>query len=133
MPAQVMANKETIYLDYFFAFLGRNHFVYHTEVLLEVLLPLVNKSTLLSSVASAIGALDASRHGSCSTYTKTENPQTLAYKSYSCSIESLKAELLGSGVSRRDDVLWATFFLGLFEVSPSNLFQRRVFRLANLK
>ncbi|KAJ5359737.1 uncharacterized protein N7496_012150 [Penicillium cataractarum] len=116
MPAQVMANNETIFVDCFFAFLGRNHFVYHTEVLIEVLLPLVNKSTLLSAVISAIGALDASRHGSCSTYTKNGNPRALAYKSYASSIESLKTELLGSEVSRRDDVLWATFFLGLFEL-----------------
>ncbi|CEO59572.1 hypothetical protein PMG11_04245 [Penicillium brasilianum] len=121
IPAQVMENKETTYVDYFFAFLGRNHLGYRTEVILEVLLAAVNNSTLLHSVVSAIGALDASRHGACSTYTKAANPRTIAYKSYSCSIESLKSALMASGVSQRDDVLWATFFLGIFElmVDPS--------------
>jgi hypothetical protein len=131
IPAQVMTNKETTYVDYFFAFLGRNHLGYRTEVLLEVLLPLVNISTLLRSVSSAIGALDASRHGSCSTYIKASNPRTLAYKSYSHSIESLKSALMASGVSQRDDVLWATFFLGLFEVCPSSPLQMRLYSLTN--
>lgn len=117
IPAQVTANTETIHLNYFFAFLGRNHLVHHTDILLEVLLPLVSGSALLSSVARAIGALDASRHGSCGAYGKSEFPQSLAYRSYSYSIESLKTALLDSKVSQRDDILWATFFLGLFEVS----------------
>lgn len=129
IPAQVMENKETTYVDYFFAFLGRNHLGYRTEVILEVLLAAVNNSTLLHSVVSAIGALDASRHGACSTYTKAANPRTIAYKSYSCSIESLKSALMASGVSQRDDVLWATFFLGIFEVCHFYLLQMRLHKL----
>lgn len=116
ISAQVHANPETIHLNYFFAFLGRNHLVHPKDVLVGVLVPLVSKSALLSSVVRAIGALDASRHGSCGAYAKAEVPQSLAYKSYSHSIESLKVALQDSEVSQRDDVLWATFFLGLFEV-----------------
>ncbi|KAJ5882893.1 uncharacterized protein N7473_009779 [Penicillium subrubescens] len=116
ISAQVHTNMETIHLNYFFAFLGRNHLVHPKDVLVEVLLPLVTESALLSSVVRAIGALDASRHGSCGAYAKAELPQSLAYKSYSHSIEALKVALLDSEVSQRDDVLWATFFLGLFEL-----------------
>jgi hypothetical protein len=116
VSAHVQANMETIHLDYFFAFLGRNHLSHHTDILAEVLLPLVSESALLGSVVRAIGALDASRHGSCGAYGKVECPQSVAYKSYSHSIESLRTALLDSEVSQRDDVLWATFFLGLFEV-----------------
>lgn len=116
IPATLAADTKTIHLDCFFAFLYRNHLVHHTDVLVEVLLPLVSESALLSSVVSAIGALDASRHGYCANYVETESSRFLAYKSYSRSIELLKTVLLESEVSLRDDILWATFFLGLFEV-----------------
>ena len=116
IPAQTMKDTTTLYLDYFFAFLRRNYLVHRADTLGEILLPLLNASSLLSSIVSAIGALDASRHGTCSTYARLESPRALAFKAYSCSIESLKTALLDLRVSQRDDVLWATFFLGLFEV-----------------
>ncbi len=125
IPAQTMKDTTTLHLDYFFAFLRRNCLVHRADTFVEILLPLLNTSSLLSSIASAIGALDAARHGACSIYARFESPQALAFKSCSCSIGSLKTALLDSKVSQRDDVLWATFFLGLFEVQFSIRSQAR--------
>ncbi|KAF3398178.1 hypothetical protein F1880_006495 [Penicillium rolfsii] len=116
IPAQMAVHTETIYLNYFFAFLSRNELVHHKNMLVEAVMPLVSESALMSSAARAIGALDASRHGFCGHYRRDELPQSLAYKTYSFSIESLKIALVDLKVSQRDDVLWATFFLGLFEL-----------------
>lgn len=70
----------------------------------------MNESQLLSSIASAIGMLDASRRGTCVSYAKVESPRFLAFKSYSCSMKSLSTAILDPTVSLRGDVLWATFF-----------------------
>jgi hypothetical protein len=109
-------DTKTLHVDYFVAFLRRNRFAHCTDALVNKLLPLMNESQLLSSIASAIGMLDASRRGTCVSYAKVESPRFLAFKSYSCSMKSLSTAILDPTVSLRDDVLWATLFLGLFEV-----------------
>ncbi|KAL5364825.1 hypothetical protein BJX96DRAFT_188096 [Aspergillus floccosus] len=121
LPKQMTTDAKTVYVDYFVTFLRRNQFAHCANALVEDLLPLVNTSPLLSSIISAIGALDASRHGTRASYANVETPRFLAFESYSSSIRSLSIALLDPMVSQRDDVLWATFFLGLFElmVDPS--------------
>lgn len=109
--------KETRILDYFFAFFCHNQFVRNSESLAKALLPLLQTSPLLYSAVTAVGALDAARRGSCSAYSRTESPHFIALRAYSNSIGALQTALLGRHVAQRDDVLWSTFFLGLFEVA----------------
>lgn len=109
--------RENRILEYFFAFFCHNQFVRNYESLAKALLPLIQTSSLLYSAVTAVGALDAARHGSCSACSRMESPSFIAFRAYSNSISALQTALLGRHVAKRDDVLWATFFLGLFEVA----------------
>ncbi|KAI2790647.1 hypothetical protein POX_c03493 [Penicillium oxalicum] len=114
--SRVSRDMETIFIDQFFAFLSCNQFAPCPESLGATLLPLVRQSSVLSLVAGAIGALHASRHCSSASYSRAESPQFKALQLYSRTIESLKDALMDQKVSGRDDVLWATFLSGIFEL-----------------
>lgn len=116
MPDQVPTTARTIQLEHFFQFLKSNHTIFRVDNLAEVLLPLVNTSSLLDSIACALGALNASRRGSRAAYSRAECPKFKAYHLYSESITSMKLALSNPGICHQDGTLWASFFLGLFEV-----------------
>ncbi|KAJ5490714.1 hypothetical protein N7539_002281 [Penicillium diatomitis] len=116
LPAQVSRNAASVFVDQFFAFLSCNQFVPCLNTLGGALLPLVEQSSLLSSIASAIGALHASRRGFSARYSQADSPEFQALRLYSRSIESLKGALTEAKVHGRDDVLWATFLSGIFEL-----------------
>ncbi|CRG84844.1 Anoctamin-5 [Talaromyces islandicus] len=77
---------------------------------------MLQSSTILSSAVIAVGSLEAMRHGCCRAYPKLESPHYVAFKAYSNSISALHTALLDPDVTQRDDVIWVTFFLGLFEL-----------------
>ncbi|KAF7713386.1 Fungal Zn(2)-Cys(6) binuclear cluster domain-containing protein [Penicillium ucsense] len=116
LPAQMSRNTASVFVDQFFAFLSCNQFVPCFNTLGGALLPLVEQSSLLSSIASAIGALHASRRGFSARYSQADSPEFQALQLYSRSIESLKGALAEAKVHGRDDVLWATFLSGIFEL-----------------
>lgn len=112
----MVGGRGEYFLNYCFTLFRRNQFVGQSESLIEELLPLLRSSTILSSAVTAIGSLEAMRHGFCRTHPKLESPHYVAFEAYSNSISALQTALLDPDVTQRDDVIWATFFLGLFEV-----------------
>ncbi|RHZ43940.1 Zn(II)2Cys6 transcription factor [Aspergillus thermomutatus] len=114
---QQMGNRTEIrYIDQFMAFIRRNRFTRRFRCLPTEVVPLLHTSTLLSLAVTAIGALDAARHASVSTHRGQESPRLIALSAYSSSLRELQTALADSDVARREDVLWGTFFLGLFEL-----------------
>lgn len=97
-------------------FMGRCQFTEGFASVTANLVPVIEKSHSLRHVAIAIGALDVSRRSSVSSRRGQESPLYVALVSYGSSIQALRTKLAKSGSSQRDDVLWGTFLLGIFEV-----------------
>jgi hypothetical protein len=108
------------FIGCFLLFIQQNRFTASFQSLDTEILHLVRTSPLLYHSALAIGALDASRRGSISVPKGHQSPQYLAFSSYRTSIRVLQASVLEKDAAQRDDVLWGTFFLGVFEVCPEN-------------
>lgn len=70
----------------------------------------------LREVAMALGALDASRRASVTSWHGHESPHFAALNLYCRSIQSLRTKLAEAPSSCGDDVLWSIFLMGLFEV-----------------
>ncbi|KAJ0419179.1 hypothetical protein BJY00DRAFT_314248 [Aspergillus carlsbadensis] len=121
LPKQIPQGLDSRFLDYSIALLDCNRLTHNHVALAADLLPLLRTSSLLSSAVRAVGALSASRHGSVCMAKGRDSPYFIAFTAYSASISALQATLADRDIARRDDVLWATFFLGLFElmVDPS--------------
>ena len=103
-------------LDSSFAFMRRNQFVHDPEGLVKILVPALETSPFLRSAVVAVGALDSARRGACRSHSQPDSPRLIAFKSYSDAIHGLQAALHDQNIAERDDVLWGTFFLGVFEV-----------------
>ncbi|OBT91318.1 hypothetical protein VE01_10659 [Pseudogymnoascus verrucosus] len=104
------------FIGCFLLFIQQNRFTASFQSLDTEILYLVRTSPLLYHSAVAIGALDASRRGSISVSKGRESPQYVAFSSYRASIRVLQASVSEKDAAQRDDVLWGTFFLGLFEL-----------------
>ncbi|KAL2843073.1 fungal-specific transcription factor domain-containing protein [Aspergillus pseudodeflectus] len=77
------------------------------------LLPLISTSPVLHQAVMAVGALHANRNN---VERASIKEKVAAMRSYHMSMVALQECLGDKNVVQRDDVLWATFFLGLFEL-----------------
>lgn len=77
---------------------------------------IVSHYSLLSNIAIAIGALDASRKGSIRSFTGTESPRNIAFRRCGISLKYLDAAISMKTSVFKEDVFWSTFLHGLFEV-----------------
>ncbi|KAL2819213.1 hypothetical protein BJX63DRAFT_382711 [Aspergillus granulosus] len=121
LPKQIPEGSEIRFLDYSTALLDCNRFTPNHGELTTEILPLLRTSSLLCSAVTAVGALSASRHGSVCTDRGRNSAHFIAFSAYSTSLRALQTALMDENIAKRDDVLWGTFFLGLFElmVDPS--------------
>ncbi|KAJ5414942.1 hypothetical protein N7509_000040 [Penicillium cosmopolitanum] len=94
----------------------QNMFTMGFSSIVPDLLPLISTSPLLYYAVIAVGALDANRH----TGGRVLQGEKLSYVDsmtfYRKSISILRCCVGKSNVMQREDALWATFFLGLFEL-----------------
>ncbi|KAJ5371884.1 hypothetical protein N7517_003890 [Penicillium concentricum] len=109
-------DKGTRLLDYFVSFIQQNMFTMGFSSIVPDLLPLISTSPLLYHAVIAVGALDANRHTGGRALQGEKPPNVDAMTSYHQSIGILRSCVGNSNVMQREDVLWATFFLGLFEL-----------------
>jgi hypothetical protein len=103
-------------LDYFVAFIQHNMFTMSFPSIIPDLLPLISTSPVLYYAVIAVGGLDASRYTGGRALQGEKSPYVDAMTYYHKSMGILRSSLGHSNVMQKDDVLWATFFLGLFEV-----------------
>ncbi|POR31888.1 Uncharacterized protein TPAR_07908 [Tolypocladium paradoxum] len=108
--------SDIIYLDHFASFIRRCQFTRGFASISTDLAPLIQASPSLRDLAVAIGALDASRRGSVSSFRGRESPRCIAFRSHGRSLRALGARLATADAAHGEDVLWSTFFLGLFEL-----------------
>ncbi|KAJ5152641.1 uncharacterized protein N7482_009119 [Penicillium canariense] len=109
-------DKGTRLLDYFASFIQENMFTTGFSTILPELLPLISTSPVLYHAVIAVGALDVNRH-TCGRALQGEKPPKVdAMTSYHKSMGILRSSLGKGNVTQREDILWATFFLGLFEL-----------------
>lgn len=109
-------DKGTRLLDYFASFIQQNMFTMSFSSIVPELLPLISTSPALYHAVIAVGALDANRHTGGRALQGEKSPYVDAMTSYHKSMGMLRSSLGKSDVMQREDILWATFFLGLFEV-----------------
>jgi hypothetical protein len=109
-------DKNTRLLDYFVAFIQQNMFTMSFSSIVPDLLPLILTSPVLYHAVIAIGALDANRCTGGRALQGEKPPYLDAMTSYHKSMGILRSSLGNGNVTQREDILWATFFLGLFEV-----------------
>ena len=70
----------------------------------------------LQDVAIAIGALDASRRPAVSSRDGQRSLKIKAFVHYQKAVATLQHEVVQCNATGRDDVLWCSFLLGLFDV-----------------
>lgn len=70
----------------------------------------------LRDIAIAIGALDANRRADIGHNLHHPSPRVVAFTNYQRALTRLQDKLSLKDAPQRDDVLWTTFLLGLFEV-----------------
>ena len=78
---------------------------------------LIHESPGLRNVLTAIAAMDIRR-----SLAPAKSAKCVALHYYRAAISSAQTELVDCNVMANDAVLWSTFFLGMFEVSPSVFF-----------
>ncbi|KID63407.1 C6 finger domain protein, partial [Metarhizium hybridum] len=115
LPAAVN-DREGTYLGHFVAVIRNCHFTARFPLAATALLPVMRGHDHLSHVAVALGALDAHRRAQVGTSPDYPSPRTVAFTRYQRALASLQDELGSSDAPQRDDVLWTTFLLGLFEL-----------------
>ncbi|KAJ5296487.1 Cupin 2 conserved barrel [Penicillium atrosanguineum] len=109
-------DRGTRLLDYFVSFIQQNLFTMSFSSIVPELLPLISTSPLLYHAVIAVGGLDANRHSAGRALQGEKPPYVDAMTSYRTSMSILRSCLGEINVVQREDVLWATFFLGLFEL-----------------
>ncbi|CAI6099868.1 unnamed protein product [Clonostachys chloroleuca] len=119
-PALIPRPDDSLYLDYFALFVGRCQFARGFATLCSDLLPLISTSRPLKDLAMAIGALEASRRGSLHTYRGSDSPQVASFGFYGRSIEAFQKQIQTSQGIEREDVLWVTLFLGIYDLMSEN-------------
>ena len=109
-------DRGTCLLDCFVSFIEQNMFTMSFSSIIPDLLPLISTSPVLYNAVIAVGALDANRHAGGRALQGEKSPYVDAMTSYHKSMGILRSCLGNINVMQKEDVLWATFFLGLFEV-----------------
>lgn len=100
-----------LFVNHFFtSFIAKNDF--GTAIDVQTIISQFQSSSSLFQVSAAIGALDLSRK-SPSKYAKATFE---ALKSYRISVLEFQTEIQRNNFLKSDEGLWATLFLGLFEV-----------------
>jgi hypothetical protein len=112
-----MVERTNAYLDQFVSIMMSCHFTPKFPSIATKLLPSMEQNEQLKDIAIAIGALEASRRGGVSTSSRHLAPRVVALASYQRALGGLQKKLELIDAVERDDVLWTTFLLGLFEVS----------------
>ncbi|KAI9041142.1 uncharacterized protein KD926_007412 [Aspergillus affinis] len=112
----IARDRDTRLLDCFVSFIQRNMFTTSFASIVPDLLPLISTSPVLYHAVIAIGALDAHRQSAGRALRGDTPPYVDAMTSYHKSMGILRSCLEENNVFQRDDILWATFFLGLFEL-----------------
>ncbi|KAM5370890.1 hypothetical protein ACJZ2D_008323 [Fusarium nematophilum] len=112
----VNRHEDILYLDYFALFLQSCELTREFGSITPDLLPLIHASLPLRAVTMAIGALEANRRGCVSSDPERQSPQHVAFRSYGDSMRALQPLLQLADAFCREDVLWSTFLLGLFEL-----------------
>ncbi|OQD69739.1 hypothetical protein PENPOL_c002G04523 [Penicillium polonicum] len=103
-------------LDYFASFIQHNMFTTSFAAIVSDLLPLISTSPVLYHAVIAVGTLDANRHTGGRALQGGKSPYVDSMTSYHKSMGILRSSLGNRDVMQKDDILWATFFLGLFEL-----------------
>ncbi|KAH7131746.1 hypothetical protein B0J13DRAFT_108152 [Dactylonectria estremocensis] len=116
LTRQMHTPDDTLYLNYFASFLQRCELTREFATTTSDLLPLIQACPPLQGVTRAIGALEASRRGSVCSVAGRQSAQHVAFKSYGDSMRALRPLLQLTGAVYREDVLWSTFLLGIFEL-----------------
>ncbi|KAF2476599.1 uncharacterized protein BDR25DRAFT_375589 [Lindgomyces ingoldianus] len=116
LPKQVQNEMDDRFFASFAAFIRRTQFTRRFPSVNSDLMLLVHTSHPLRHAAIAIGALNASREGAISVLRGRDSPSIIAFTYYRKAILSLKSILAEKDVAQREDVLWSTFLLGLFEL-----------------
>lgn len=115
VPMQVQPYRGDIYFDHFASRMQRSQFTREFQKVATDLLPLIHSSSALHDITLAIGALDASRR--CSVQSR-DSPKETAFRLCGNSIRAFQRRLESLPCGGPDeDLLWVTFFLGLFEAS----------------
>lgn len=109
-------DKGTRLLDYFASFIEHNMFTMSFASIVPDLLPLISTSPVLYHAVIAVGALDPNRHSGRRALQGEKSLYVDSMTSYHKSMGILRSCLGNRDVMQKEDVLWATFFLGLFEV-----------------
>jgi hypothetical protein len=109
-------DKSSRLFNYFVSFIQQNMFMMSFSSPISGLIPLISTSPVLFHAAIAVGALHASRHSAGRALQGEKPPYVDAMNSYHKSMGILRSSLENNNVMQREDLLWATFFLGLFEV-----------------
>lgn len=112
----IRKDEGTRLLDYFASFIQHNMFTMSFVSIVSDLLPLISTSPVLYHAVIAVGALNANRHTGGRALKGEKSPYVDAMTSYHKSMGILRSSLGNRDVMQKEDVLWATFFLGLFEV-----------------
>lgn len=108
-------DKGTRLLDYFASFIEHNMFTMSFGSIVPDLLPLISTSPVLYHAVIAVGALHGNRHTDGRAL-QEKSPYVDSMTSYHKSMGILRSCLGNRDVMQKEDILWATFFLGLFEV-----------------
>lgn len=116
LGAQVNKHKENLYLGQSASFMQRCQLIRGFASVTAELIHLMEKSPSLRDVATAIGAHDASRRSSVSSFRGQDSPGYTALSLYGRSIQALQIQATNTASARHDDTLWSTFLLGIFEV-----------------
>lgn len=117
IPPAVDTDRTSLYLNHFIAVITSCQLTSRFPRVATELLPLMDGNEHLWNVAVAIGALNANRRGQVGKSSLHKSPQIVAFSSYQQALSSLQDKLTLSDAPQRDDLLWTTFLLGLFEVS----------------
>ena len=112
----LQADLVSLYIGHFFSsFLPSNNFsgkifddIFDVRFLLQ-------SSSSLRNALIAVAATDVRRQS----LGPAKPAEGIALHFYRAAISSVRSELLNRNVIANDSVLWSTFFLGMFEVSPS--------------
>lgn len=118
LPKPLAEEQSIRLLDSFAAFIAKCQFSRGFSSVHEHLPPLMRHEYLLDA-AIAIGALDASRRGQ-TTGRGTPLPVT-ALMRYQSALVGLQQTLDEDRAAEKDEVLWGTFLLGLFDVRLAGL------------
>ncbi|KAH7165166.1 hypothetical protein EDB81DRAFT_678820 [Dactylonectria macrodidyma] len=116
ISVQIHAVRDAVYLDHFVTFIQRCQFTAGFASATIDMLRCMNTSQPLHNLTMAIGALEASRRSSVRSDPLHDSPQFIAFGFYGRSIQALNHRLETRDALHRDDVLWSTFLIGLFEL-----------------